>query len=169
MGRKAKITLAVILVLGISGWAFAHHRKKKKQDSEAIDFLEELEKDIDPGGAGLNSSDAFDIYYWERAQKEAGKPIVLLKQQAAKMLAKYIKDSWGVFNDNEEKIYSVFRALKDKVQVSMLAKAYYTDYKVNLIDELNNRMDKDTEVKMIHMIVKKLPKWRTSEDLTKTK
>lgn len=167
MNTKIKVLIGAVGVIGITAGVYAY--KKKQRNKGSIEFLEELEKFIDPGGAGLNSSDAFDIYYWEKAQKEAGKPIVLLKKQAAHLLAKDIRDSWSVINDDEEKVYSAFRALKDKVQVSMLAKAYYDDYKVNLIDELNNRMDKDTEVKIINMIVRKLPKWRLVEDVLKKK
>ncbi len=93
----------------------------------------------------------------------------MLTVASAKTYAKDIRDSWGVFDDDEDKIYSVFRALKDQVQVSQVAYQYYIDpksNKINLIDDLKSRLSKD-EVGQVLEIVKKMPQYRLAEAVKK--
>lgn len=88
----------------------------------------------------------------------------MLTVASAKGFAKDIRDAWGVIDDDENKIYSVFRALKDQVQVSQVAFQYYvtsTD-KINLIDDLKSRLSKE-EVGQVLEIVKKLPAYRLAD------
>ncbi len=88
----------------------------------------------------------------------------MLTVASAKAYAKDIRDSWGVFDDDEDKIKGVFRALKDQVQVSQVAFQYYqaSTEKINLIDDLKSRLSKD-EVGEILEITKKLPQYRVAE------
>lgn len=89
----------------------------------------------------------------------------MLTVASAKSFAKDIRDSWGVFDDDEDKIKSVFRALKDHVQVSQVAYQYYHDPKgdkINLIDDLKGRLSPE-EVGEILAITKKLPQYRIAE------
>lgn len=70
-----------------------------------------------------------------------------------------------MFDDDENKIKSAFRALKDQVQVSQVAYQYYHDPKgdkINLIDDLKGRLSKE-EVGEVLEIVKKLPQYRVAE------
>ncbi|GAK75611.1 hypothetical protein JCM19296_1203 [Nonlabens ulvanivorans] len=51
--------------------------------------------------------------------------------------------------------------MKDKVQVSQVAKAYQETYSKNLIDTLKDRFDKE-EITIVLNIVKALPNYRTA-------
>lgn len=162
---KTLITVGVISIAGVWIGVAVYKNKIKKRDQKAIAFFSELQRDIAPDSVGLVESNAFDIRYWENIGKKIKKTMYLLTVASAKGYAKDIRDSWGVFNDDEDKIYSVFRALKDQVQVSQVAYQYYMDPKgdkINLIDDLKSRLSKD-EVGQVLEIVKKLPQYRLGE------
>ena len=172
----AKSNPAILIVGGIvliggvwAGVAIINH-KRKERDRKAIAFFSELQRDIAPGTVGLEQSDAFDMYYWQKVGKKIGKPLYFLNHKAALAYAKDIQDSWGGWlSDDEEKVKGVFRALKDQVQVSQIAFEYYNyniKEKINLIDDLQARMSKE-EVGEIMAIVKKLPAYRTASAPTK--
>ena len=162
---KVVIIGGIVTVTGIWIGVAVFNHKRKVRDQKAIAFFSELQRDIAPDSVGLVESNAFDIRYWENIGKKLAKPMYLLTVASAKGFAKDIRDSWGVFNDDEDKIYSVFRALKDQVQVSQVAYQYYMDPKggkINLIDDLKSRLSKD-EVGQVLEIVKKLPQYRLAE------
>lgn len=162
---KLLITGGITLVAGVwIGVAVIHH-KRKARDQRAVAFFSELQRDIQPDSVGLVESNAFDIRYWENSGKKLKKPMYMLTVASAKGFAKDIRDSWGIFDDDENKIYSVFRALKDHVQVSQVAYQYYYDPKggkINLIDDLKSRLSKE-EVGQVMEIVKKMPPYRLAE------
>lgn len=162
---KLLIAGGITLVAGVwIGVAVIHH-KRKVRDQKAVAFFSELQRDIQPDSVGLVESNAFDIRYWENSGKKLKKPMYMLTVASAKGFAKDIRDSWGIFDDDENKIYSVFRALKDHVQVSQVAYQYYYDPKggkINLIDDLKSRLSKD-EVGQVMEIVKKMPPYRLAE------
>lgn len=162
---KALIIGGVVTIAGVwIGVAVFNHRRKTR-DQKAIAFFSELQRDIAPDSVGLVESNAFDIRYWENVGKKIKKPMYMLTVASAKAFAKDIRDSWGVFDDDEDKIYSVFRALKDQVQVSQVAYQYYMNPdggKINLIDDLKSRLSKE-EVGTVLEIVKKLPQYRLAE------
>ncbi len=162
---KTLIVGGIILITGVwAGVAVIHH-KRKVRDQKAVAFFSELQRDLAPDSVGLVESSAFDIRYWENVGKKLGKPLYMLTVASAKGYAKDIRDSWGVFDDDENKIFSVFRALKDHVQVSQVAYQYYMDpkgSKINLIDELKSRLS-TSEVGQVLEIVKKMPPYRLVE------
>jgi hypothetical protein len=163
---NVKLLLAggVVSIAGVWIGVAVVHKRRKARDQKAIAFFSELQRDIAPDSVGLIESNAFDIRYWETVGKKLSKPLYMLTVASAKAFAKDIKDAWGVFDDDENKIYSVFRALKDQVQVSQVAFQYYatsTD-KINLIDDLKSRLSKD-EVGQVLEIVKKLPAYRLAD------
>ena len=88
----------------------------------------------------------------------------MLTVASAKAYAKDLRDSWGIFDDDEDKIKGVLRALKDQVQVSQVAFQYYqvSTKKINLIDDLKSRLSTN-EVGAVLDIVKKLPPYRLAE------
>ena len=51
--------------------------------------------------------------------------------------------------------------MKDKVQVSQVAKVYQDTYSKNLIDTLKDRFDKE-EITIVLNIIKALPNYRTA-------
>ncbi|MBL6444683.1 hypothetical protein JMN32_00075 [Fulvivirga sp. 29W222] len=130
--------------------------KRKQQDKLASRILEELQKETNPGSAGLSASEAFDIHYKDKVQKDVGGKIIVLTQDAAKRYAKEIQDAWGIFNDDENQIYAVLRKLKDKVQVSQVSRAYNDG---NLIDVFYDRLS-SSEIKKVLEIVNSKPAYR---------
>lgn len=162
---KVLIIGGVATLAGVWIGVAVFNNKRKKRDQKAVAFFSELQRDIAPDSVGLVESNAFDIRYWENVGKKIKKPMYMLTVASAKAYAKDIRDSWGVFDDDEDKIKSVFRALKDQVQVSQVAFQYYNDPKgdkINLIDDLKSRLSKDEVGEMLE-IVKKLPQYRLAE------
>lgn len=162
---KVLIIGGVVTLAGVWIGVAVFNSKRKKRDQKAVAFFSELQRDIAPDSVGLVESNAFDIRYWENVGKKIKKPMYMLTVASAKSYAKDIRDSWGVFDDDEDKIKSVFRALKDHVQVSQVAFQYYNDPKgdkINLIDDLKSRLSKE-EVGEVLEIVKKLPQYRLAE------
>lgn len=162
---KVLIIGGVVTIAGVWIGVAVFNAKRRKRDQKAIAFFSELQRDIAPDTVGLVESNAFDIRYWENIGKKIKKPMYMLTVASAKSYAKDIRDSWGVFDDDENKIKSVFRALKDQVQVSQVAYQYYYDPKgdkINLIDDLKGRLSKE-EVGEVLEIVKKLPQYRVAE------
>lgn len=162
---KVLIIGGVVTVAGVWITVAVFNHRRKTRDQKAVAFFSELQRDIAPDSVGLVESDAFKIDYWQNVGKQIKKPLYMLTVASAKAFAKDIRDSWGIFADDEDKIKGVFRALKDKVQVSQVAYQYYHDPKggkINLIDDLKARLSKDEVGEMLE-IEKKLPKYRLAE------
>lgn len=73
--------------------------------------------------------------------------------------AKYIKILWdatGLFNDDEEAIYGVFRDIEYKTMVSDLAEAFFKEKKKDLYGYLKNYLN-STELATVLNIVNKKP------------
>ena len=161
--NRTKVILiqGIVVTVGMGILLFVVHRKKKSRDSKAIAFFSELQREIAPDSVGLVESNAFDIRYWENIGKKLKEPIYMPTAASAKSYAKGIHDAWGIIDDDENKIYGVFRALKDQVQVSQVAYHYYqsSSDKINLIDDLKGKLSTG-EVSQVLDIVKKLPPYR---------
>lgn len=148
---------SVLLVAAIAGGI-----QNRRRDHGASLFFSELERHISPATAGLEESDAFDIRYWNSLGPKIKKSYYMLKAAAANSFAKDINDGFGWLINDKPKIYGAFRALKDKVQVSQVANAYYIKYKINLIDDLRSHLGTD-QVGQVMQIVAKLPDYRTAD------
>lgn len=161
---KALVIGGIVSIAGVWMGVSVFNNKRKKRDQRAIAFFSELQRDIAPDSVGLIESNAFDIRYWENVGKKVKKPLYMLTVSSAKAYAKDIRDSWGIFDDDEDKIKGVLRALKDQVQVSQVAFQYYqaSTEKINLIDDLKSRLSTN-EVGAVLEIVKKLPPYRLAE------
>lgn len=166
MTTKAKLQITAVSAGVILAGSLVVTSQNRKKNHQAALFFSELERNIAPASIGIVESNAFDIYYWQKVAATLKKPYYMLKAAAAESYAKDIHDSWGVINDDEDKIYGVFRALKDHVQVSQVAHRYYFKQNVNLIDDLRARLSKD-EVGEVLKIVNKLPAYRLSEPAKK--
>ncbi len=70
-------------------------------------------------------------------------PYSVLPRSYLETLAKQIKDSWGLWNDDEASIFSVFHdKIKTLSQVSQLAKTYSNLYNKNLLMVLKQNLSK---------------------------
>lgn len=156
---KLQITGGVCVLL-LAG-SIALNVRQKRRDRDSALFFSELERNISPGTVGLIESKAFDMYYWQNLGKTLKKSYFLLKAKDAQDAAKTIDSAWGYVDDDEDKIYGVFRALKDHVAVSQVSYQYYQKKKINLIDDLRARLSKD-EVGEVLKIVNRMPPYRTA-------
>lgn len=80
---------------------------------------------------------------------------ILITRATAENLAKILYDGFGFWNDDEDKVYAVFRQLKAKTQVSWLADVFAQEYNADLYQFLRSRMS-DSEMDIVHGIVNNL-------------
>ena len=156
-----KITGGIVGLL-LVGSVYGNVRRRKR-DKVASELLREVSKIVKPTTEGLLSENAFDIHFVDEVLKKVKGKVLTLNKNAASKFADRIHNAWGAWyegGDDETKVYGVFRELKDKVQVSQVAKAYQEAYAENLIDKLNDRFG-DSEVKTVLDIIKPLPTYRT--------
>ena len=138
--------------------------RNRKRDQLTSKLLTAINTQIEPVKNGISAQNAFDIHYLDKVIQKVSSQILALKKSTATYYAKKIKNSFGAWyqgGDDEEKVYGVFRDLKDKVQVSQVAKAYQSDTSENLIDVLKYRFGKD-EIKIVLDIINKKPNYRTA-------
>ena len=67
--------------------------------------------------------------------------------------AKQIHDSFGWFNDDEEEIYSVFRAMNNKLTISQVSDAYTQLYSSDLLGDLKQYLN-ERELSFLWNIIK---------------
>ncbi|WP_299213726.1 hypothetical protein [uncultured Dokdonia sp.] len=159
--KAHKITVASALGIIVITIGFVSVRAKKR-DTRYAQFLEAISGVLANIEGGLDASQAFDLQYKNRVLQSVSQTVITLKTQTAIGYASQIYSALNPWylNDDEEKIYGVFRSLKDKVQVSQLVFAYQEEYGSNLIDVLKDRLS-TSEIKIIMGIVAKLPPYRT--------
>ena len=100
------------------------------------------------------------------------KGTILLTTKSANSLANALRNSFTIFGDNETKAIGIFRQLRTKAQVAMLADTFYKKYNLDLWTFLRNGTPyggfltagfsglNDKELNMILNIVNKLPKYK---------
>ena len=138
--------------------------RKRNRDTRTSKLLSAIQAQIQPISSGLTSQNAFDIHYLNKVLQAVNREVLVLKTSTASRYADQIHKAWGSWyegGDDEEKVYGAFRKLKDKVQVSQVAKAYQETYSKNLIDTLKDRFDK-SEITIVLNIIKALPNYRTA-------
>ncbi len=134
--------------------------RKRRQDRLANVLLKKL-INLNPI-KGLANEEALSPLYKEKILQSVSKRVVVLKKAAAIKYANAIHSAFKPWygNDDEEQIYSVFRNLKDKVQVSQVAKAYQDEHGESLKDSFKKRLSK-SEIKIVLDIISKLHDYRT--------
>ena len=138
--------------------------RKRSRDVRTSKLLTAIQAQIQPISSGLTSQNAFDIHFLNKVLQTVNREVLVLKTSTASRYADQIHKAWGSWyqgGDDEEQVYGVFRKMKDKVQVSQVAKAYQETYSKNLIDSLKDRFDKE-EITIVLNIVKTLPNYRTA-------
>ena len=138
--------------------------RKRSRDLRTSKLLTAIQAQIQPISSGLTSQNAFDIHFLNKVLQTVNREVLVLKTSTASRYADQIHKAWGSWyqgGDDEEQVYGVFRKMKDKVQVSQVAKAYQETYSKNLIDTLKDRFDKE-EITIVLNIVKALPNYRTA-------
>jgi len=114
-------------------------------------FNDKSEREAEAANENTQKLVAWDPSYWKTPGVKT-----ILTINAAQLAAKTIWDAWGIFNDNEEQVYGVFRSLKTQAQVSEVAQLYYDTYHEDLLESLKNRLS-ESEFSVIAKMVNKLP------------
>ena len=72
-------------------------------------------------------------------------------------LCRQLKDAQGFFNDNEEQIFGVFRAVRFKTQISFMVERFRLLYKLDLYTWLRDSVLSEKELSTVLNITSKLP------------
>lgn len=155
--------LAGVIGIGLSASTYFILDKKVK-DRLALLILKQIQKSIASSSSGLSSSNAFDLHFLSKVLQKSNGQVIVLHKDTAKDYADAIHSSfkpWYRGGDDEAKVYSVFRSLKDKVQVSQVAIAYKESHHYNLIEVLKDRFS-SAEIKTVLDIVNNLPDYTLS-------
>ena len=78
-----------------------------------------------------------------------------LTKLGAESYARQINKAFGVFNDDEESIYAVFRNIRFQTQVASIVSAYETLYRKDLLNELRSKLSENEFNKVIDIISQK--------------
>ena len=151
--NKVNINLVIVAGLLVGGYfAFGNDIlkalgiKKGEEEKKADENLKVQEKKFNFwGGIALM-----------KLAVGSKKTITLLTQKDADILAKRIYSAWSAFNDDEDKVFGVFRELRYQSQVSSLVDAYRKIYKADLLTTLKGKLS-DSELAEALSIVANKP------------
>lgn len=116
------------------------------------DDAEDRERD-----GALNTLESKSGWYTQTYYKYAGKTgYLFLTQKAADFYADEINNSLHWYNDDEERIYKVFRSLSSHLQLSQVVLSYGNKHKADLYTTLKDWLN-DSEMFVIAGIVNKYP------------
>lgn len=113
----------------------------------------------DAAAANAASSLQTANYFSTDFYKKGGAGTMILTAEASDYLAKAVYDSKGWFNDDEDKLYGVFKSLKTKSQVSFLADVFYQKYRRDMISYISSFLN-DSELYKLKNIIDPLPNYR---------
>ena len=125
--RDTSITV-LLGVLAIGGGIFLYWNKKNRQsqDANAAKFIQYIKTNLNPEAVKMS---AFGTGNKGPANSKK------LSQAQADAYAKQIHGAWGVFDDDEDAVRQVLRALKSREQVSQVAAAYERLYKSQMLSD----------------------------------
>lgn len=78
-----------------------------------------------------------------------------MEQWQLTLLANKIDNAWGVFNDDENAIYNVFRSLSTFGDLKGLIRAYGTRHKEDLMTAIQKRLNKKEIEKINNILLNK--------------
>ena len=90
----------------------------------------------------LGYSNFWKPFFWKDAASKGKKPKILTKN-SAKNLSQKIWDAKGLFNDDEESLYGVFRQIKTQSQISYLSDVFFQETGKDLYEFLNSFLNSD--------------------------
>jgi len=140
-----------LLYLGVLNPLLKFLGLKDNEDEKAVENV------ITNGG----SDNPFNPSFYKAAPAGAK----LITVASAKQLAAIIYNAFGAFNDDEDAVFGVFRALGYQSQVSFLADIFQQTYKVDLLKYLlggnwpQDRLSAE-DVNQIIQIVRSKPKYK---------
>lgn len=131
------ITSSAIVVSGIGYITYTKFRNK----SEINKIHAALDDRAGSYGSIEDFSGVFAGASYVSKMKKEHPELILLKGDYVTDYRKQLYDAmWGIGTDTDT-IKSVFRKLKDKVQVAQIAESYQKNYNINLLDALKGDID----------------------------
>jgi len=140
------LPLLILVGVGFVGYKFLQKIGLVKTNKEVTD-----ENNVN----NLIVNNAFDRTFW----KQGGPGTLILTAISADYLVKSVYDSKGWFNDDEDKLYGVFKGLKTKSQVSYLSDIFWNKYKKDMISFIMGFLSNSDLVKLYN-IIDKLPNFK---------
>lgn len=145
MENKTKIPFGIVALVS-GGFAIYYLAKKVK---ELFTGSEEQKKELATFG---------NQKYWSVEMWKAPGAYIITSAGVDKLI-QMLNDAPGTFNDNEEKVYSVFRILKTQSQVSYLSYKWDQGSNISLYDYLSKFLS-DAELFTIKKIIDSKPKYK---------
>jgi hypothetical protein len=133
------IVLIVLIVLFVTLKRVGLIKSKEQRKNKKIEDKQE-------GKEITVSTDINSAKYFKPSYYKSSKSVNLLTPIASDNAARTIEEAFGVFNDDEEQIFGVFRNLTNKVQVSQIAASYLKLFNTDLASELIQRLGKSEQV-----------------------
>ena len=78
--------------------------------------------------------------------------VYLYSFEKCEQLAKQIYDAWGWLDDNEEKLYGVFRNINYWSQLSQVCEAYFDEYQVDLYEDIKDRTNQNELLTVLKIV-----------------
>lgn len=138
--NKNSLILTAVIVLVVVWFAYKLAQKVGLADTQA---------DVDTNK--LLNADFWSKSYYKQFK---GKKPKLLEQKFAQKLVNTLWDAGSFYNDDEQKMYGVFRQLSTKTELSHLSDWFFNLKGQDLAQYLNNHLNSD-EMKIIYDIVNK--------------
>jgi len=159
MTRENKIIISsVFLISGIGYFVISHLRKNYLYKK----ILNNIKNNVN------NYGDIRDIKYFDGnsyiyyVKNNVSNKLIILKDA---YITKYRKELYDAINGtgtDEDKIKSIFRELKDGVQIAQVSQSYYDNYGKTLLQALIDDMDTNSDDMIeINNIIQSKPKYRT--------
>ena len=130
---------AIVVLLIVDQILKALNLKKDKTDKKEEEAQSEL-----------RTNDFFNPMFYR------GKAFSALGKSVSNQYAKDIKNSLGIFNDNEELIYTTFGKLKCKYNISEIAESFYELYGKEMLPAILAKLN-SKEMTILNTIINKLP------------
>jgi hypothetical protein len=146
--KQNKVLITAGLVVGVGTLAYFLLARPiltklniidSRDDKKAKKFLEKAHQD------GF-----FKPTYYKQNESK-----ITLTTTNAKLIAKYINDSWGLFNDDEEAVYANMMFIKTKEDLSFVSYWYSQRAGASLLDDLYKKLS-SKEFLRIEMIYNNL-------------
>lgn len=118
--------------------------------------VEQIKKAINTGKGAtgtaqdLAQANAFDPNYWKKISKQ--RKVVLLTPESAKKFSNVLFAAPGIWNDDEDAVYTTFNKLRSKVQISQVADKFSDDHNKILYDFLDDFLDAEEMEKVSKII-----------------
>jgi hypothetical protein len=110
-------------------------------------------------GKSLESLESSNYWDYNKFLKTLPAGALLLTQGGATAYANDIYDAKGIFNDDEDKVYSVFRAMKTQGQVAALSKRFNQIYSKDLYTFIRGFFN-DDEMLTLKKLLDAKPKYK---------